>query len=608
MATGATQLASTWLEKFAALCAGDEKDLLAVFAAGGTNCWLRDLLVLSSDFRTRNGHDDIRVHISAAAAVLHSFKLELARLVDGSILLLFAFGIDATKHKNFIAPFDANGRGSARLAPQPDGQWKAWTVLLALHDFVGHEEAVGRAKLSIAEQTWDDAWAASSAAITENLAVLVGTSLLGIWARERFAYNTSASVGAGQSGLMTAARLKQLGIKTLLIERKKVGDSWGERYNLLKLHTPIQTNSFPYHPWPETWPKYLPKTKVAQFLRTYAEALDLHVWESTELLSEPHPVYDEATRTWTVHVKRDGSVEILRPRHVVLATGFASVPKIPDLPGRDTFKGVVLHSSQHTNASAWKGKRVVVIGACNSGADIAYDAIRHGALESTIIQRSKTTVMSMPAMEAFMFNQTYPDDTDLSLEQLDLMNNAVPHPAIIKRLRNGGFARAQEMDRVMLDGLAAAGFKTSDTPLYELLVGRGGGFIEDQGAIPQIIARHINVKNGVEVARLEGDTVIFTDGSTLPADVLVLATGYESVRHSLREIFGDELYKQTSDVWGIDAQGEIRGSYRPTGHEAFWYAVGFFGHARFLGRFLALQILASELERRGLRKNGVIPS
>ncbi|EJD51236.1 FAD/NAD(P)-binding domain-containing protein [Auricularia subglabra TFB-10046 SS5] len=574
MSPSPSETASAWLAKFEELCSDSEPDLHRVFTA--EDCWLRDLLTLSSDFRTLHGHEEIKTYLANAAA-LKDFRLDVARLTEGSVVLLFDFQIAAAESGNFIAPVDATGRGCARLVMSQDGDWRSWTVLLALHNLVGHEEDIGRAKASISEQTWDDAWAVSCASIKDDLAVLI--------------------VGGGQSGLMTAARLKQMGVRTLVIDRKKVGDSWGDRYSLLKLHTPIQMNSFPYHPWPDTWPKYLPKSKMARFMRAYAEIQDLLVWESTELLSDPRPAYDNATRTWTVHVMRDSGIQVLHPRHIVMATGVARIPRLPNIPGLNEFNGTVLHSSEHTNASGWKGKRVVVVGACNSGADIALDSLRNGVAEVTIVQRSATTVMSMPAMEAFMFNHLYPDVTDMKLEQHDLISNTVPHPAIIARLRNGGFAHMQEMDRALLDGLAAAGFKTSAVPLYELLVGKAGGFIEDQGAMPEIISGRIKVKHGVEVARLEDGMVVFTDGSTLPADVLVLATGFENIRVAVRDVFGDELFEQTTDVWGLDGQGEIKGIYRPSGHSAFWYAAGDFGHARFLGRFLALQILAAETAR-----------
>lgn len=576
--------AEDWLSSFAHLCSGGGSeetttDLLDVFAADDDSCWLRDLLVLSRDFTSLHGHAAIRAHLltDARCAALRGFRLDSAHeLEPGARVLLFRFDI---ANAPIAHPgIGATGRGCARLTRQAGGEWRAWAVLLVLHDFVGHEEDVGRARLND-EQVWDDAWEAARATAHENLGALV--------------------VGAGHNGLMTAARLKQMGVKALVIERTVVGGGWKHRYSSLKLHTPLLMNSFPYQAWPHTWPKYLPKSKMASFQRSYAEAQDLQVWEHTELLSDPRPVYDDHAATWTVHVRReDGKVVELHPRHIVLAMGIVTSPKRLDIPGQEDFGGTVLHSSQHTDGKAWTGKKVVVVGACNSGADIALDAVRAEAAEVTIVQRSKTTVLSMQAIESVMFDPLYPDGSPLSVAQHDLINNSMPHPAVIRMLRGGVFARAQARDRALLDGLAAAGFATSDTPLYELLLGRNGGYIMDQGAMPHIVSRRIGVRQGVEVARLEPRAVVFTDGSRLEADVLVLAIGYEPMRDTVRGVFGADVIDKTTDVWGIDDQGEIRGVYRPSGHKALWYAGGDFSHSRFMGRLLALQILAAELGRR----------
>ncbi|EJD52415.1 FAD/NAD(P)-binding domain-containing protein [Auricularia subglabra TFB-10046 SS5] len=575
--------AEGWLSSFAQLCSGGlgsedtaDSDLLDVFVADDDSCWLRDLLVLSPDFTSLHGHAAIRAHLRCAQA-LRGFRLDSAHEFEpGSRVLLFRFEIANTPIAH--PGLGATGRGCARLTRQAGAGWRAWAVLLVLHNFVGHEEDVGRARLGVG-QVWDDAWEAAQASAHEDLGALV--------------------VGAGHNGLMIAARLKQMGVKALVIERTVVGGGWKHRYSSLKLHTPLLMNSFPYHTWPTTWPKYLPKSKMASFQRSYAEAQELQVWEHTELLSDPLPVYDDGAGTWTVHVRReDGKAVELHPRHIVLAMGLVTSPKRLDIPGQEDFGGTVLHSSQHTDGKAWKGKKVVVVGACNSGADIALDAVRAEAAEVTMVQRSKTTVLSMSAIESVMFDPLYPDSSPLSVAQHDLINNSMPHPAVIRMLRGGVFARAQERDRALLDGLSKAGFETSDTPLYELLLGRNGGYIMDQGAVPYLISGRIGVKHGVEVARLEPRAVVFTDGSRLEADVLVLAIGYEPMRAAVRRVFGSDVVDQTTRVWGLDDKGEIRGVYRPSGHKALWYAGGDFSHSRFMGRLLALQILDAELGRK----------
>ncbi|KZV94997.1 FAD/NAD(P)-binding domain-containing protein [Exidia glandulosa HHB12029] len=321
---------SAWLDAFAsALVTGD---LTSVFNT--EDCWLRDLLVLSRDFTTVQGITNISAYLHEADRRLYNFRLDTRTNNGGVTLAANPPGLTALFRFDIAGDLAATARGCVRLVQQTDGEWRAWTVLLVLQDIVGHEENVGRAPVHVPRdgQTWDEVWEENSASIADDLAVLV--------------------VGAGHCGLMMAARLRQMGIKALVIDRAKVGDSWQNRYPSLKLHTPTFMNSFPYHSYPATWPTYLPRSKMSSFLRSYRDALDLFVWESTELLSDPRPTYDDATKRWTVHVNREGDVRILHPRHIVIAIGLNMLPRQYDVPGMADFQGVVYHSA---------GKRVVVV-------------------------------------------------------------------------------------------------------------------------------------------------------------------------------------------------------------------------------------------------------
>lgn len=102
---------------------------------------------------------------------------------------------------------------------------------------------------------------------------------------------------------------------------------------------------------------------MSSFLCGYKEAQDLLVWESTELLSDPCPVFDEATNRWTVYISREGKGRTLYPRHVVLAIGTNTLPKRIEVPGLAEFQGVVYHSAGHRDAARSTGRRIVIIGA-----------------------------------------------------------------------------------------------------------------------------------------------------------------------------------------------------------------------------------------------------
>ena len=132
-------------------------------------------------------------------------------------------------------------------------------------------------------------------------------------------------VGCGQAGLSIAARLKQQNIDTLVIDKhERVGDNWRKRYHSLKLHNQVHVNHLPYMPFPPTWPTYLPKDKLAGWFEYYAESMELNVWTSTTFLDAQ---YDENKKKWNAKIKlSDGSIKLMRPKHIVMAIGVSSIP------------------------------------------------------------------------------------------------------------------------------------------------------------------------------------------------------------------------------------------------------------------------------------------
>ena len=127
-------------------------------------------------------------------------------------------------------------------------------------------------------------------------------------------------VGGGQAGLSTAARLTQLQVDTLIVDREpRIGDNWRKRYHALTLHNQVQVNHLPYMPFPPSWPTYIPKDKLAAWFEAYVEAMELNYWPATELVGGR---YDEQERRWSVVLRQaDGTEREMRPRHVVMATG-----------------------------------------------------------------------------------------------------------------------------------------------------------------------------------------------------------------------------------------------------------------------------------------------
>src|SRR5262249_51261852 len=168
-------------------------------------------------------------------------------------------------------------------------------------------------------------------------------------------------VGGGQAGLSIAARLAQLGVDTLIVDREaRIGDNWRKRYHALVLHNQVHVNHLPYMPFPPNWPSYIPKDKLAAWFEGYVESMELNYWTATEFEGGS---YDEKAIRWSVVLRRaDGTKRQMHPRHVVMATGVSGIPSLPDIPSLRHFGGKVLHSSQYDDGQAWGGKNDPLIG------------------------------------------------------------------------------------------------------------------------------------------------------------------------------------------------------------------------------------------------------
>src|SRR5205823_14483902 len=190
---------------------------------------------------------------------------------------------------------DGRGNGILRLTPDAaDGnRLKAWTLLTSLEELKGFEEQLDVARprgnaysRDFRGPNWLDLRKASAEYADHDPAVLV--------------------IGGGQSGLSIAARLKQLQVDTLIVDRGlRIGDNWRKRYHALTLHNQVQVNHLPYMLFPPNWPTYIPKDKLANWFEAYVEAMELNYWTATEFEGGS---YDENKGRWTVMLRRiDGS-------------------------------------------------------------------------------------------------------------------------------------------------------------------------------------------------------------------------------------------------------------------------------------------------------------
>jgi cation diffusion facilitator CzcD-associated flavoprotein CzcO len=321
--------------------------------------------------------------------------------------------------------------------------------------------------------------------------------------------------------------------------------------------------------------------------------MELNVWTGTELLGA---AYDDEAGSWTVRLRRaDGVERELHPRHLVLATGASGEPRIPEFAGAEDFAGTVTHSSSHRGGPEWKGRKAVVIGACNSGHDIAHDLYESGA-DVTMVQRSSTYVMSSEHGIATLFAGFYEEDGPPT-EDADLLFASIPFP-VLGELHVGATEALKELDAEMLAGLEQAGFKLDygedGSGLFMKYLRRGGGYYIDVGCARLIAEGKVKIKQGVEIDSFTETGLRFADGSELEADVVVMATGYDNMRETARRLLGDEVADRCTPVWGLDEEGELRTIWRDSGHPGLWFMGGNLHLSRFFSKRLALQIKARE--------------
>ncbi|MBR1271679.1 NAD(P)/FAD-dependent oxidoreductase [Bradyrhizobium sp. AUGA SZCCT0222] len=578
--------ADNWLAQFEeALAKSDSGLLKSLFHADSH--W-RDVLALSWNIQTVNGADailkELGVHAPAAGPV--GFAVDPDRAAPRKVMRAGTNAIEA------IFKFETRvGRGSGiiRLIPDAANVLKAWTLLTELGELKGFEEQIGVARprgnaysRDFRGPNWLDLRKASAGYAEHDPTVLV--------------------IGGGQSGLSIAARLKQLNVDTLIVDReKRIGDNWRKRYHALTLHNQVQVNHLPYMYFPPNWPTYIPKDKLANWFEAYVEAMELNFWTETEFEGGS---YDEVTQRWTVTLRRaDGSRRTMHPRHVVLATGVSGIPSRPDIAGLKDFRGTVMHSSQYDDGENWKGKRAIVIGTGNSGHDIAQDLHSSGA-EVTLFQRSSTLVVSIEPSAQLVY-APYNEGT---LEDNDLIATSMPL-TVARRSHALTTEKSKELDKELLEGLTRAGFKLDfgedNTGWQFKYLTRGGGYYFNVGCSDLIVKGDIALKQFADVEGFVADGADMKDGETIAADLVVLATGYKRQEELVRLLFGEAVMNRVGTIWGFGDGQELRNMYTRTGQPGLWFIAGGLAQCRIGSKHLALQIKAIE---EGLLPRGAKPA
>jgi putative flavoprotein involved in K+ transport len=568
--------AQRWLESFdAALQAQDTAAIAELFIADGL--W-RDVLAFTWTIQTMSGRPAIEAAMRETLARTKPAHFHFPARRTPPRWVTRA-GTEALEGLFEFETAIGRGAGVMRLVPDPQtpSRLRAWSIVTTLEELKGHEEAFKKHTADdgirdFGAENWSDRLAKARTYADHDPAVIV--------------------VGGGQAGLSIAARLHQLGIDTLIVDRhERVGDNWRKRYHSLTLHNEVHVNHLPYLKFPPTFPVYIPKDKLANWFESYVDALELNFWTGTELVSGR---YDEKRRDWQVTLRRkDGSERTMRPRHLIFATGVSSIPATPELPGLDAFAGPKVHSGDFKNAERWKGRKALVLGTGTSGHDVAQELHAHGA-EVTMIQRSKTYVVSLKEAQSVyaIYSEGIPFD------DCDLLATSFPYP-VLQRSYQLSTAQGREVDKALLQGLEKRGFRLhfgeDETGFQMMYLRRGGGYYFNVGCSDLIISGAVGLIQFSDVDRFVAEGVRMRDGRVIPADLLVLATGYKNQQETARVFLGDGVADRIGPVWGFDDGGELRNMWRRTAQPGLWFTAGSLAQCRIFSRYLALQIKALEL-------------
>ena len=410
-------------------------------------------------------------------------------------------------------------------------------------------------------------------------------------------------IGGGQGGIALGARLRQLGVDHLVVDRhERPGDQWRSRYKSLCLHDPVWYDHLPYLPFPRNWPVFAPKDKIGDWLEMYTRVMEINYWGSTSAKSA---TWDDATKEWTVTLDRAGEEVVLHPKQLVFALGVSGKPNIPTLPGQDVFRGEQHHSSQHPGADRYKDKRVVVIGSNNSAFDICGALWEVGA-DVTMVQRSSTHIVKSDSLMDIGLGDLYSERAvaaGVTTFKADTIFASLPY-RILHEFQIPAYQAMAERDKDFYQRLEASGFRhdwgEDGSGLFMKYLRRGSGYYIDVGAADLVADGKIPVKHG-QVTELTETGVKLDSGEELPADLLVYATGYGSMNGLAADIIGEELANTVGKVWGLGSdttkdpgpwEGEQRNMWKPTQVEGLWFHGGNLHQSRYYSLYLALQLKA----------------
>ncbi|MFL6078995.1 MAG: flavin-containing monooxygenase [Ornithinibacter sp.] len=580
-AASAPERADAWLSAFEeALTARDVDRAAAMFAA---QSWWRDLVSFSWNITTVEHPEGVRDLLSATLERTSpsAFATSEPPTDDGGVVTAW-FTFET-----------AVGRGTGLLRlKEEDGADRAWTFLTTLDELKGFEEPKRDRRPRGAEHGADKGratWKERRQAEAESLGSTTQPYVL--------------VIGGGQGGIGLGARLRQLGVPSLVIDKHpRPGDQWRNRYKSLCLHDPVWYDHLPYLKFPDNWPVFAPKDKIGDWLESYVKVMEVPYWSDTVASSA---TWSDETGEWTVEVERAGRPLTLRPTQIVFATGMSGKPRMPDVAGLDVFRGDVHHSSRHPGPDAYRGRRAVVVGSNNSAFDIC-GALWENDVDVTMVQRSSTHIVRSDSLMEYGLGDLYSERAlaaGVTTEKADLIFASLPY-RILHEFQIPAYEKMAEVDKDFYDRLQRAGFwldwGDDGSGLFMKYLRRGSGYYIDVGAADLVANGDVKLVHG-QVDHLTEDAVVLTDGTELPADVVVFATGYNSMNGWVADLIDQETADRLGKCWGLGSdttkdpgpwEGEQRNMWKPTQVPNLWMHGGNLHQSRHYSLYLALQLKA----------------
>ena len=316
-------------------------------------------------------------------------------------------------------------------------------------------------------------------------------------------------IGAGPAGLATAGRMRQANIDFEIFEKSQsVGNAWRNHYDRLHLHTVKQFSHLPFKPFPKNYPTYVSRQLFVDYMDEYASHFKIAPNYGIEINS-----IKKENGKWKLN---SNSNENYLAENIIIATGLNSSPKIPTWKGQELFKGNISHSATYKNPKPYIGKKVLVVGIGNTGAEVALDLSEHG-VNTYVVARSEITLVPRDLNGR---------PVQVTAKQLDKLPFGF-----------GDWLGAQ-IRKLYFGNLSKYGLKISNGYPAVLLKETGKTPLIDIGTIAAIKAGKIKVVGNMDHFTENG--VQFKKEGYIEFDSVILATGYRARIEELVER-GEEL-------------------------------------------------------------------